>query len=435
MRAISSTKLSFTLCLVCLLTCESAWALKWTKLNESKESILLLDKESVIVKDNLKKAWLKIQYKKTQQNYDNPDIEFNLSKVLWYFNCADQQSATSQIAQYLNGKMVYSAGIDVKKAEFVDPIPETDVDIAMRFTCEYDRAEEEAKIAKRIADEKAAKEAKKKAAEEARKAEEEAFKKAEQAAAEAAEQEKALLAKAASEEKETKGKKKSNKKDQDWSYDGDTGPEHWAELNPNFTTCTTGHNQSPIDLDKGVNANLEKIRSIEKFPAKDIQFNGQAVQVNFNYGNMLVLDDDPYQMKFATFHAPSEHTIKGKAFPMEAHFAHSDGKGNLTYVSVMFKMGKPNKAITNLWAQLSNEKGEAEPLKARVVPNELLPTERSYYRFNGSITMPPCTEGVKWIVFKTPITASKEQINKLKSVMQHPNNRPIQPINGRIVLE
>jgi len=177
------------------------------------------------------------------------------------------------------------------------------------------------------------------------------------------------------------------------------------------------------------------IRGIHKFPAKEIINNGQNVQVNFKSGNMLVLDSAPYQMKELHFHAPSENTINKKSFPLEAQFLHADNKGNITIISVMFKEGSPNDALDKLWLQLSNNKGEAVPIKTRVIPSELMPENRSYYRYSGSLTTPPCTEGVRWIVLKTPMTASKGQIDSFVSAIKLKNNRPIQALNGRVVVE
>lgn len=436
----SFSTLSPLIVLICLSTFVSkAQAVNWTKLNENKQSVLLLDKESVIEQNNLKKAWLKIKYKTIQKNYENPEIEFDLSKVLWYFNCAEQKSATSQVAQYLSNEMVFSAGIDVKKAEFIDPVPETDVDIAMRFTCAYDRKAEEEKIAKAIAEKKAAAEAKKKAEEEekaaAKLAAEQAEKEAEaEEAARIAEEEKAAKEAIDKEGTDSKKKKKS-KKTTEWSYQNETSPEHWGELKPEYSTCATGHNQSPINIDKTVKAKLEKIRNIQKFPGKEILNDGHTVQINFGEGNMLLLDEEPYQMKQVHFHSPSEHTIHGQAFPLEAEFVHANAKGDFTVMSVMFKEGAENKALAKLWEQMPKRKSKAIALQSPVTPKDLMPTNPSYYRFSGSLTSPPCTEGVKWIILKTPLTASKTQIDAFKSAIKHDNNRPVQPLNGRVVLE
>ncbi len=418
-----------------------AHAIKWTKLKSNKESALLLDKKSVSEKKGLKKAWLKITYKKTQQNSIEPDKKYNLSKVLWYFNCNEQQSATSQVAQYMDKEMVYSAGIDVDKAEFIDPVPETDVDIAMRYVCAYDPEKEKAQIEKAAADKKAKAAAKLKAAEDAKKAEQVAFEEAEKAHAEKLAAEEAELAKQDEEEEEEnnhgkhKKKKHKKKKGGKWSYDGSTGPEHWGSLKSRFRTCKTGLNQSPINIEKSYKARLSRIKSIRKFPAKDVMHNGHTIQLNFGFGNMMVLDEAPYQLKELHFRAPSEHTIKGTNFPLEAQFIHADAEGRKVIVSALFKEGKANKFIERIWMQLPRKEGRKKKLNSRIRPKDLMPIKQNYFRYNGSVTTPPCEEGVNWVVFKTPLSISTEQLLKFEKVFKKPNNRSPQPLNARVVLE
>jgi len=126
----------------------------------------------------------------------------------------------------------------------------------------------------------------------------------------------------------------------------------------------------------------------------------------------------------------------GQSFPLEAHFLHVDPKGNLAMLAVMYEEGPENKAIAKLWKQLPKSKlKKAKPLNAKVLAGQLIPRQKQYYRFSGSLTEPPCSEGVVWIVMKSTMTASKSQIDAFKKVMRHDNNRPIQPLNGRIIIE
>jgi len=148
-----------------------------------------------------------------------------------------------------------------------------------------------------------------------------------------------------------------------------------------------------------------------------------------------VLDNSAYQMKQVHFHAPSENKIYGKSYPLEAHFVHADAKGNLTVIGVMFKEGGANVGLEKLWTQMPSMVSDAVVLKVRVIPSELMPVNRSYYRFSGSLTTPPCSEGIRWILLKTPITASKEQLEAIEKALRHHNNRPVQALNGRVVLE
>jgi len=396
----------------------------WVKLRDNNASKLMLDKQSVLQKDQLKRAWIKIEYKTSQKNLQSPDKEFNLSKLLWFFDCSSQKSATSQVFQYLNGELVYSAGIDVKSAEFIEPVPETDVDIAMRYVCLADKS------ANATTDTKPALTNTKTNTPSAKT--EEATKNpaveipAPPVATSEAKPETSAV-------KSTLAKADANKVH--WSYEGKAGPENWGKLNPEFATCDSGRNQSPINIEDTMHASLKPLRGIQNFPAKDIFNNGHTVQVNFKEGNMLVLDSMAYQMKQVHFHAPSENTIHDKSYPLEAHFVHADSKGNLTVIGVMFKEGKANPGLASLWSQMPNEISEPVALKNRMTASELIPQNRSYYRFSGSLTTPPCSEGVRWLLLKTPMTASKAQIEAFEHAIHHHNNRPIQALNGRVIVE
>lgn len=411
----------------------------WVKLHEDGTSKLMLDKQSVLQQDLLKRAWVKIEYKATQKTFQTPDNlqsrdkQFNLSKLLWFFDCTAQKAATSQVFQYYNNELVYSAGIEPKSAEFIEPVPETDVDFAMRYVCLTDRPATNASKAKPAATKVGS--VKVESAKTPTPT-------AEPAAVPAVEKPAPVVApaKAVEKPKEVAALTKSatgkaSARQPHWTYEGKEGPESWAKLSPEYATCETGRNQSPVAIEETTHAVLKPIRSIQKFPAKDIVNNGHTVQVSFKEGNMLVLDNAAYQMKQVHFHAPSENKVHGKSYPLEAHFVHADSKGNLTVIGVMFKEGKENAGLAKLWPQMPNEEGAPIPLKARVIPTELMPDNRSYYRFSGSLTTPPCTEGVRWILLKTPVTASKEQIELFERATRHHNNRPVQALNGRVILE
>lgn len=413
-----------------LLMLEASAAVRWTKLNENSQSKLSIDKQTIIEKDQLKKAWLKIEYKTPQKNLQEPDKTFNLSKVLWYFDCPAQKSATSQVVQYLNGEMVFSAGIDAKKAEFIEPVPETDVDVAMRYVCAEKKPAAQA-VTKPMTDEKS-KDKKK----EGKNTEPVAEKMPEeQAAPNAAKtEEKPAQTKSV---KKTEVANKSGKKGAklEWSYSDETSPEHWGKLKPEFGMCDAGKNQSPINIDAALKANLRKIRSIQKFPAKSIENTGLDIKLHFKEGNMMVLDNAPFQMKFIQFHSPSEHTLQGIYYPLEAQFYHIDSKGAVTIVSVMFKEGKANSVIDKLFGALTPTVAAPVQLKTRLVASELMPTNQEYFRYSGSLTTPPCTEGVRWVIMKNPLSIAKEQVEKINKALKTANNRPLQPLNARTILE
>jgi carbonic anhydrase len=218
-----------------------------------------------------------------------------------------------------------------------------------------------------------------------------------------------------------------------WDYSGAAGPENWAKLSPEFSACA-GSNQSPINLSGFIDAKLEPITFSYKTGSSEILNNGHTVQINAREGSSIVVDGIQFDLKQFHFHVPSENLIKGKSFPMEGHLVHADKDGHLAVVAVMVTEGEANKALEKAWAQLP-EKGEKVALTSDISPLEILPENRDYYRFNGSLTTPPCSEGVRWLVMKQPITASKEQIEQFLHVIHHHNNRPVQAVNARPVLE
>lgn len=218
-----------------------------------------------------------------------------------------------------------------------------------------------------------------------------------------------------------------------WSYSGTSGPENWAKLSPEYGACA-GSNQSPINLSGLIDAELAPIAFDYKAGSAEILNNGHTVQVNVLPGSSIVVDDIEFELRQFHFHVPSENLIKGKSFPMEGHLVHADKDGHLAVVAVMVGEGEASKALEKAWAQMP-EKGEKRALSSNISPLEILPESRDYYRFNGSLTTPPCSEGVRWLVMKQPISASKEQIAKFLQVVGHHNNRPVQAVNARPVLE
>ncbi len=403
----------------CFAICSNSQAAQWVKLSDNNIEKIMLDKQSILQQDKYKRAWVKVEYKTPQKNPETIDKQYNLSKLLWFFDCSAQKSATSQVFQYLNSELVYSAGIDSKSAEFIEPVPETDMDIAMRYVCQAEKP----KIAP--IEQKSTTALTKAETQKPIPAKPEAEKPADTKAV-------AVTAKAAV-IKPVGNKKNDNKTH--WAYEGKEGPENWAKLSPEFATCDVGRNQSPINIEDSIHAAIKALKAIQKFPAKDIFNNGNTVQINFKEGNMLALDSGAFQMKQLHFHAPSENNIHGKSFPLEAQFLHADSKGNLAVIGVMFTEGKSNPALAKLWEQLPEAEGEPVVLKNRVMPSEFMPDNKSYYRFSGSLTTPPCSEGVRWLLMKNPITASKEQIDAFKKAVHHSNNRPVQALNGRVIIE
>ena len=219
-----------------------------------------------------------------------------------------------------------------------------------------------------------------------------------------------------------------------WSYSGDTGPAHWGELDPEFFMCKEGKNQSPVDMNRFVKTKLKKLKATYSGNARTVVNNGHTIKVETMGRNEVVVDGIPFNLLQFHFHTPSENTIEGKHYPMEAHFVHKSKDGEVLVVALMFEEGERNSALDKVVADLSSKIGESRPLKEMFNPGDLYPRKLKYYRYNGSFTTPPCTEGVRWIVLKKPVTASKEQLIKMNRLMGD-NNRPTQPLNARLILK
>jgi len=224
-----------------------------------------------------------------------------------------------------------------------------------------------------------------------------------------------------------------------WGYTGHEGPSNWSDLDENYTMCKAGSSQSPINIAKKVTVdanNLEKIGFDYKTGAQSVVNNGHTVQVNIKEGSSIHIDGIEFSLKQFHFHTPSENQIEGKNFPLEAHFVHASKDGKLAVVAVMFEDGKENPIIKKIWNKMPHKAGESAGcgLTAKAI-NSILPKDKDYYRFSGSLTTPPCSEGVRWFVMKDYSTISKAQVEEFLHTLHHANNRPIQPINAREVIK
>jgi carbonic anhydrase len=220
-----------------------------------------------------------------------------------------------------------------------------------------------------------------------------------------------------------------------WEYSGEDGPDNWSKLSPEFTACATGKNQSPVDLKGAIKGILSPITFDYKTNASEIINNGHTIQANYASGSTITVDGVQFELKQFHFHAPSENLINSKSYPMELHLVHADKNGNLAVVAVMFKEGDANPAIAELWKQMPKKVDDKNILPDPVNALKLLPKNQAYFRFNGSLTTPPCSEGVRWMVMKTPVTVSHEQLQAFENVLHHANNRPVQPVNARPIIE
>jgi carbonic anhydrase len=220
-----------------------------------------------------------------------------------------------------------------------------------------------------------------------------------------------------------------------WSYRIPNDPKHWAELDPGFSACATGHHQSPIDIKNAQKADLPTLKFDYNAVPLSIVDNGHTVMVNYAPGSTLTVGDKVYKLVQFHFHHPSEEHINGKRYDMVAHLVHSDADGHLAVVSVLFKRGPANSLLGTLWKDVPVEKEKvASPADVSINVKDLLPTDVGYYTFSGSLTTPPCTEGVTWYVLKASATLSPQQLASFAKLYPA-DNRPIQPTYQREILE
>lgn len=223
-----------------------------------------------------------------------------------------------------------------------------------------------------------------------------------------------------------------------WSYAGKTGPEHWGELTEAFERCGDGRNQSPINLTEMVEAELGSVTFDYGTGIQSVVNNGHTIKAQIGPGAEMTVNGHPFALKQFHFHAPSEHQLQGEHFAMEGHFVHADEDGHLAVVTVLFQEGDASPALGQLWQAMPMEAGAERTLEhaQSFRPGNLLPEDKAYYRYNGSLTTPPCSEGVLWLVLKEPVTVSGSQVGLFRKAMgNNDTNRPVQPLNARAVLE
>ncbi len=220
-----------------------------------------------------------------------------------------------------------------------------------------------------------------------------------------------------------------------WKYEGEHGPKHWENLNPEFFLCGNGIAQSPININKTYKAALSHIEFTYKDTPLKIVNNGHTIKVKYKPGSSITIDGEPHELLQFHFHTPSEHRVEGETHDMEVHLVHQNEYNELAVVGVFIKKGDHHHAIQTLCNNLPEEIGkEIEVNTIEINAADLLPDDRTYYRYFGSFTTPPCTEGVNWHVLKTPIEMSEVQIEKFKTIVGY-NSRPVQPVNKRFILE
>ncbi len=219
-----------------------------------------------------------------------------------------------------------------------------------------------------------------------------------------------------------------------WGYEGEAGPAHWGDLSPEFAACGAGREQSPVDIPRAAPLNPGDPQFDYRPSILAIANNGHSIQVTYEAGSTLVVGNARYALVQFHLHAPSEHTLGGAYAPMELHLVHQDAGGRIAVAGVLLVEGAHNAAYEPVLVHMPAQVGEAEVIDGTTVDaNALLPADRAYYRYRGSLTTPPCTEGVEWFVLAEPVELSAAQIAAFRMVYDG-NNRPVQPLNGRTFL-
>lgn len=223
-----------------------------------------------------------------------------------------------------------------------------------------------------------------------------------------------------------------------WSYMGDTGPDNWGDLTPDWGICKNGRYQSPIDISNGIDANLGAVQADLKATPLAYGLDGPTFAVPYKAGSKLMINGTSYELKQFHFHHTSEHTLNGKSFPMEAHLVmQSEGSDHKDAVlGVFIEEGAKNAMLDQFWGKLPRSaKNSIDGVQVNV--GALLPSDRSYYTYEGSMTTPGCPQGVRWFVLEQPVQASKKQIDAFSNDLTEgkTNNRPVQPLYGRHILK
>ncbi|MGE7624065.1 carbonic anhydrase [Viridibacillus sp. NPDC096237] len=240
-------------------------------------------------------------------------------------------------------------------------------------------------------------------------------------------------------EKTLEKKVTTSAKSIEWSYEEDIGPNNWANLDPSFSMCGKGMEQSPINIDLE-DVVLDKNLGDIKFDYQPTKFtimnNGHTIQANdASRKNSIVINGEKYTFLRMHFHNPSEHQINGHHFAMEAHLVHENSKGQKAVLGILINPGKENKLLTEFWSKLPPKVTEADiPLNNAIDLTNFLPIDKKVYRYSGSLTTPPCSEGIIWSVMEQPIEMSEAQIDAFSSIISN-NNRPVQPLNNRKVFK
>ena len=220
-----------------------------------------------------------------------------------------------------------------------------------------------------------------------------------------------------------------------WEYSGERGPAHWGQLRRDYAVCDQGRRQSPIDIVETHKQKLPEIQFQYRSAPLRLVNDGHTVRVRVSNGSHIVLGQDRYTLQQLHFHVPGGDRIHGREYDMAAHYVHKSSSGRLAVVVVLFRQGGENAALAALWPKIpARADGERLFPEFTLDPTQLLPAARGYYAYEGSLTAPPCTEGVYWMVLKQPLELSAGQLARYRKLFAD-NARPVQPLHGRVVKE
>ena len=219
-----------------------------------------------------------------------------------------------------------------------------------------------------------------------------------------------------------------------WGYEGEEGAAHWGMRSSAYMACEAGSHQSPINISMPSHAQQQE-RLVFQYQSGLVRAldNGHTIQVNVPSGNELHLNGRTYFLRQFHFHDPSEHHVDGQTYPMEIHLVHQNQKGHVVVIGVLVEAGTPNQSLAELWAMLPMKAGELGS-EHSFNPRDLIPPNNHHFSYHGSLTTPPCTEGVHWLVLRDPISMSTQQIAQFTSIIGR-NARPVQPLHGRRIQE
>lgn len=219
----------------------------------------------------------------------------------------------------------------------------------------------------------------------------------------------------------------------EWGYAGALAPQHWGALDPAFKACAEGQMQSPVNIEAYQPEELERLQIAYAPMAMHVVNSGKGVGVKVEPGSKFMAENKVYDLQAFKFQSPSEHYVNGAPYPLEMQLLHTDENGKIAALSVFFKLGLANPVIQSIWDNIPAGAGE-EAMREDVMLDlsGLMPEEGAYYTYDGSLSIPPCSEGVKWYVLKTPVEISLEQLHVLQALYPM-NARPVQHLNGRVV--